>query len=390
MKRRAFLQTSGLAAASLFVPKLIQATSTPFLLDHTAGRILIVIQWSGGNDGLNTVVPFTNDIYHKLRPTLGLKKDQVLPITDDLALHPKLLALKSMYDNGELAIIENVGYPEPDRSHFRSMDIWQSASESNEYISTGWIGRILDSGKKPEYALEIDDSLSLALKGNDKKGLAIRHMKQAEALRRMTSSLEIEQHAHDQVSYLQNTLIEAQQGIDYLSAQTGKWTNQAVYPANELGQQLKSIAALINGGCTTTVYYVTMGGFDTHVAQPGTQNRLFDAYAQAIQALRTDLKATQKWKDVAILTFSEFGRRVSENAGKGTDHGTAGVSFLMGGNIKNPGLYGGLPDLENLDNGDLIYKVDFRSVYNALLTDWLKVGTDPIISKKITSIPLFV
>ncbi|MFZ4786183.1 MAG: DUF1501 domain-containing protein, partial [Flavobacteriales bacterium] len=186
------------------------------------------------------------------------------------------------------------------------------------------------------------------------------------------------------------TLIEAQQGIDYLTEQTGKWNNQAVYPVNELGQQLKSIAALINGGCSTTVYYVTLGGFDTHVAQPGTQNRLFDTYAQAVNALRSDLKATGRWNDVAILTFSEFGRRVSENAGKGTDHGTAGVSFILGGNIKNPGLYGGLPDLENLDNGDLIHKVDFRSIYNALLTDWLKVGTDPIISKKISTIPLFV
>jgi uncharacterized protein (DUF1501 family) len=390
MKRRAFLQTSGLAAASMFVPKLIQASASPFLLPDTNGRILIVIQWSGGNDGLNTVVPFTNDLYYKMRPTLGLKKDQILTLTDDLGIHPKLLVLKNMFDNGELAIIENVGYPEPDRSHFRSMDIWQSASASNEYLSTGWIGRILDSGMKPEYALEIDDSLSLALKGQNKKGLAIRHMKHAAALSRMTAALQIEHHDHDQVSYLQQTLIEAQQGIEYLTEQTGKWTSQATYPINEFGQQLKSIAALINGGCKTTVYYVTLGGFDTHVGQPGTQNRLFDTYSQAINALRSDLKSTGRWTDVAILTFSEFGRRVSENAGKGTDHGTAGVSFIIGGNIKNPGLYGGLPDLENLDNGDLVYKVDFRTMYNALLTDWLKVGTDSIISKKISAIPLFV
>ena len=392
MKRRDFLQTTALASASLFVPKLITASALDLSQASKNARILIVIQWSGGNDGLNTVIPFTDDLYYKLRPSLAIPKTQILPIGNELGLHPKLLALKDMYDNGELAVVENVGYPEPDRSHFRSMDIWHSASDSNEYVQSGWIGRILDQGLRPDAALEIDDSLSLAMKGEIQKGLAIRNINQAHklsAISKLVSSAHSE-HEHEQVSYLKETLRDAQQGIDYIYDQTGKHVSKTTYPDSELGRQLKSIGELINSGCSTTIYYVTLGGFDTHVGQPGAHNRLFDQYSQAVNALRTDLKLSQKWKDVAILTFSEFGRRVKENAGKGTDHGTAGVSFVMSGGLKNAGIYGGNPDLSTLSDGDLIHKIDFRSLYTTLLDEWLEVDSSKIISKIFGRMGLFV
>lgn len=392
MNRRNFIKTTGLASGTLFVPQLFAKSPFAFANPANDSRILVVIQWSGGNDGLNTVVPFRNDIYYKNRPKIALKRDELLPLTDDLALHPKLDIIKKLWDNGEVAVLENVGYPEPDRSHFRSMDIWHSASDSDEYINTGWLGRWLDQGRVASSAIEMDDSLSLVMKGESQKGLAIRNIDAAKKLAAIGYhiAMDIEPHEHDQISYLRNTLLEGTQGIEYVHSQSKKFASKEIYPATELGKQLKSIAELILSGCTTRVYYVTLGGFDTHAIQPFTQNTLFNQYSQAVNSFRNDLIGGNRWKDVAVLTFSEFGRRVKENAGKGTDHGTAGVSFLFGGNIKNAGLYGGLPDLENLQDGDLTHRLDFRQVYASIIEEWMKEDSEKLLFDKFSPLRVFV
>lgn len=392
MNRRNFIKTTGLASGSLFVPQLFASSPFSFANPADDSRILVVIQWSGGNDGLNTVVPFRNDIYYKNRPKIALKRDDLLPLTDELALHPKLDIIKKLWDNGEVAVLENVGYPEPDRSHFRSMDIWHSASDSNEYISTGWLGRWMDQGRNASDAIEMDDSLSLVMKGEEKKGLAIRNIDAAKKLAAIGYhiAMDHEHHEHDQISYLRNTLLDGTQGIEYVHGQSKKFASKQIYPATELGKQLKSIAELILSGCTTRVYYVTLGGFDTHAIQPFTQNTLFNQYSQAVNSFRNDLIGGNRWKDVAVLTFSEFGRRVKENAGKGTDHGTAGVSFLFGGNIKNSGLYGGMPDLENLQDGDLTHRLDFRQVYATILEEWMKEDAEKLLFDKFSPLRVFV
>lgn len=388
MKRRDFLKTSALASGALLLPDILRASANNMLA--VEDKILIVIQWSGGNDGLNTVIPIKNDLYYQYRQKIGIRASDALGLTSEVGLHPKLLALREMFDEGELAILQNVGYPEPDRSHFRSMDIWQSASASDVYWSDGWIGRMLDAGFLPQDAIEIDDSLSLALKGKIKKGLAIRDIKQAHQLASIGNHMCDGAHDHDNVSYLRTTLREATSGIDYIYSQSNKKTSTAAYPITEFGRQMKSTSELIMSGCKTRVYYLTLGGFDTHAGQPGTQNRLFQEYSQAIGALKSDLKKENRWKDVAILTFSEFGRRVKENAGRGTDHGTAGVSFIMGGSIKTPGLYGGMPKLDQLVDGDLIHEIDFRRMYATLLDDWMGVSSAKILSDNFLRIPLFV
>lgn len=391
MKRRDFIKTSALAGSSLLIPELFARTGKHALLNQSKEKILVIVQWSGGNDGLNTIVPFRNDIYYKLRPKISIKREELILLHQDVGMHPKLAPLQELLENGEMAIIQNVGYPEPDRSHFRSMDIWQSASKSNEYLDTGWIGRMLDFGGTSSDAIEIDDTLSLAMKGEIKKGLALRNLQQASALSKigMHHCEDAGTHVHDQVSYLRMTLQEATQGIQYLSQVSKKHHTTYLYPNSPFAKELKSVANLIHSGAKTTVYYLTLSGFDTHAFQPLTQNNLFNIYAQAILAFRNDLKSVNRWKDVAVFTFSEFGRRVRENAGKGTDHGTAGVSFVMGGSLLKGGLYGGMPDLTNLIDDDLRHTIDFRQIYSSLLEEWLQVESSPILRQNFEKLKLF-
>jgi uncharacterized protein (DUF1501 family) len=395
MKRRDFLKSTGLASAALFVPQFLQAMPRiPF--DGKRNKRLVVIQLSGGNDGLNTVVPYNNDLYYKSRPSIAIKKDLVLRLDNDCGLHPSLSGLRSLYDNGNLAIINSVGYPNPNRSHFRSMDIWQTASASEEYLSHGWIGRYLDSMcagcATPASAIELDDSLSLAMKGHNLKGLA---MSDIDKLHKLAHSKFIEHHVvndyvhdHPTVDYLYKTLIETSSSVDSIYAHSKTFRSMTPYPAQPLGKKMKSIAELIVGGSPTSVYYISLGGFDTHVSQPGTQQRLFNQLSQSIDAFCKDLRDNKMFDDTLIMVFSEFGRRVAENAGKGTDHGTANTVFLIGGNIKQAGRYNAMPDLTNLDNGDLKYSVDFRDIYATILEKWLDTDYTSVLGEKFNLLPI--
>ncbi len=390
INRRKFLQLGSLATGTLMLPKFLKAFEGPSLLEG-GNKVLVVLQLSGGNDGLNTVIPIRNDIYYRERPVLAIPKDKTLFLNSEAGLHPSLINLKALHDNGELAILNNVGYPNPDRSHFRSMDIWQSASNSNEYLSSGWLGRYLDaecSGcSKPTQVLEMDDMLSLALSGNQMKGIALHDPKRLFDTSQDPFFKDLlkpgnNEHAEDPTSYLYKVMSETISGADYIFQQSKLRPSTTVYPNSEIGKDLKTIASLISSDINTRVYYVSLGSFDTHVGQQAKQEKLFSDLNDAIKPFTDDLKANHRFEDTLIMSFSEFGRRVSENGSGGTDHGTANNMFLISGGLKTKGVINEMPDLSNLSEGDLIQQIDFKRVYATLLNKWLQADDYKILGRQ--------
>ncbi len=372
-----------MASTSVMMPNFLRAFSMKAL--PYDGKILVVIQLSGGNDGLNTVVPFRNDDYYSLRPTIGIAEADVLKLTDSLGFHPALSGLKDIYDQGFLTIINNVGYPNPDRSHFRSMDIWHSGSSSSEFWYSGWLGRYLDAqcnnGKPVHAVLEIDDTLSLAVKGENKNALGVTSPKM---LYDSVKNLDVVTNTNTgnaNLDFLYKTLADTKSSAQYLYDQSTIYNSKQSYPNSELGKHLKTIAELVVSGCETSVYYCEHTGFDTHFSQLGKQNNLLGQYSEAVTAFVQDLKDNGKMNDVVIMTFSEFGRRVEQNASGGTDHGTANNVFIINGALTKPGVYNETPDLKNLDQGDLIYKIDFRNIYSTILRKVLKVDDASILRR---------
>ena len=387
-KRREFLQVGSLATASLMVPRFLKAFETRQMVPP-GNKVMVVIQLSGGNDGLNTVIPVRNDIYYKQRPRLGIQKENALTLTDEAGLNPALTGFKELYDNGNVGILNSVGYPNPDRSHFRSMDIWQSGSRSDEYIYTGWLGRYLDaqcSGcDKPTQALEVDDILSLALKGENNKGLAVKDPKRLYTTSHSKYFKDINashQKGEETVDYLYKTMSDTISSAEYLFEQSRLHPSSQIYPATELGKNLKTIASLILSDINTKVYYVSLGSFDTHVNQENQQKRLFTELDNAVTAFVKDLKSNNRFDDVMLMTFSEFGRRVSQNASGGTDHGTANNMFFISGALKQKGMLNAMPDLNDLNDGDLKHTIDFKDVYATILNKWLNADDKKILGKQ--------
>ncbi len=367
----------------MLIPQFLKAYEAQAMGQTMApsGKILVVVQLSGGNDGLNTVVPFRNDIYYRERPTLAIKPENVLKLNDEIGLHPAMTPLKALYDDGLVTVINNVGYPNPDRSHFRSMDIWQTGSDSDQYLQTGWLGRYLDKTDtaRPYNALEVDDTLSLALKGERLNGLAVLDPKKLYNQTRSGLVRNLSQqhdHDHETVGYLYKTLAETVSSAEYVFDKATVRSTTVTYPAHELGNRLKTVSQLIQSGVATSIYYVSISGFDTHINQPGQQERLLKQYAEAVGVFMADLKAAGRQNDVMLMTFSEFGRRVKQNASKGTDHGTASNVFLIGGGLPSQRVLNEAPNLSDLTEGDLKYTVDFRQIYATLLRHYL--GTDDV------------
>ncbi|WP_435261150.1 DUF1501 domain-containing protein [Tenacibaculum sp. nBUS_03] len=394
MDRRKFLQRTSLATGGMFfIPQFIRAYEQNAKAIFNAKKI-VIIQLKGGNDGLNTVVPFTNDIYFNKRQKIGIRKNQLLQLNDEVGLHKSLMPLQSLYDKGYLSIINGVGYPNPNRSHFRSTDIWQTASDSNEYLQSGWIGRYLDATKsKPFAAIEVDESLSLMLKGEQQNGLAITNPKLFYQSIKQPFFKDVLEHYNTKhlnehnLGYLYNTMIDAKSSAAYIYEKSQTKASKMTYPNNVFGKQLKTIAEFINSGLETQVYYAALSGFDTHANQMNRQARLLDMYAKSIQVFVEDLEKSNALEDVLILTFSEFGRRVEQNAANGTDHGTANNVFVIGKNLKKQGMYNPVADLSNLDNnGDLNYSIDFREVYATILDKWLGVNDSKILQKKFSKL----
>lgn len=397
MDRRDFIRNSALASAAMMVPGFLKAfgigrNDSYIPPTSTTGKRLVVIQLSGGNDGLNCVVPYRNDLYYKARPSLGLKDDEIIKITDEVALNSNLHGLADLFNNGNLAIINSVGYPNPNRSHFRSMDIWQSASDENQYLYSGWIGRYLDATcdgtcAKPYAAIEIDDTLSLSLKGDNMKGLAfsrpniLQNSAQNPIIRGVANEYK-PNNDNPEVEYLQKTLAETMESADYIYQHSTTFQSQRTYPSNAFGNRLKTIAELICSGCDSSVYYISLPGFDTHVGQKGQQSRVLKTLSDGVSIFCQDLIDNNQFDNTVIMTFSEFGRRVAQNASGGTDHGTANNIYVIGGKLAKAGIYNPLPDLQNLDQGDLIFNTDFRQVYATMLENVLGVNSEKVLGKK--------
>lgn len=393
MERRDFLKRSALASSALMIPSFMQAfESTPASI--SGFKKLVVVQLSGGNDGLNSIIPYRNDLYYSSRPSLAIPKNKIIQATDELGFNEHLAPLKELYDQGYLSIINNVGYPNPNRSHFRSTDIWHTASESNQYMESGWLGRYIESkGTKSHLGIEVDESLSVIMKGEHMNGIATRNaglfrrnMEQpffSEVLNQQTD----EHLSEHNLGYLYKTMIEAKSSAKYLHEKTRTYTTTQSYPDNPFANQLKTTAEFINSGVETQVYYVSMGGFDTHVNQENKQKRLLTTYSEAMSSFIKDLEKSDTFKDTLVVTFSEFGRRVAQNASNGTDHGTANQVYVIGKKLKKAGFYNKAPDLAQLDsNGDLKHAVDFRSVYATILNNWMEVDDARILNKDFSKL----
>ncbi|QJD78558.1 DUF1501 domain-containing protein [Spirosoma rhododendri] len=401
MNRRNFLAQSALTAAgSLMIPNFLKAYELSAMGTPLApsGKILVIVQLSGGNDGLNTVVPYRNDIYYRERPTIAIPADKVLPLNDEIGLHPAMEPLRALYDDGLLTVINNVGYPNPDRSHFRSMDIWQTASDSSQYKTSGWVGRYLDSAcagkvQQPFRTIEVDDTLSLAMKGETLNGMSLLDPKKLynQTRSKLITGLSHEHpDEHQSVAYLYKTLAETVSSADYVFEKTKQKhaVSGTTYPNHELGHRLHTVSQLIQSGLGTSVYYVSISGFDTHINQPGQQARLLGQYAEAVGAFMADLKGAGRQNDVMLMTFSEFGRRVKQNASNGTDHGTASNVFLIGGGLPSRRVLNEAPNLSKLTDGDLTYTVDFRQIYATLLHDYLGADDVAILGRSFEPLKL--
>jgi uncharacterized protein (DUF1501 family) len=427
--RREFLRTTVLGGAlSWTVPAFLANTFSALQAEAAAqstqavtGRdssILVVLQMAGGNDGLNTVVPFTNDHYHRARPRLGLAETKVLKLNDELALHPNLTGFKDLYDAGQLALVQGVGYPNPNRSHFRSTEIWQTATDANQFERYGWLGRYFDNacnGADPTVGISIGRQMPQAFAAREPKGVSLDNpqnyrfippgrgrpgeARETEASFRKMNQPEEEMAenaggtvesisgavapAGSALDFLERTSLEAQVSSDTIRSIASRSQTQIAYPASQLGNSLKLVAKLIGGGMTTRVFYVSQGGYDTHTNQLGAQDRLLKDLGDSVKAFVEDMKGQGNLSRVLLMTFSEFGRRVTENASGGTDHGAAAPMFVVGNHVK-AGLLGRYPSLApgDLFLGDLKYTLDFRSVYATVLESWLKTRSETVLGGK--------
>lgn len=385
IKRREFLKISSLATASLLMPNFLKAMTFDEALNPDQ-KILIVLQFTGGNDGLNTIIPVQNDIYFKERNGIAIKN--ALTLNDEAGINPALSYFKELYDNGELSVMNNVGYPNPDKSHFRSMDIWHSASKSDEYLETGWLGRFLDEEcyrcEHPTQALEVDDMLSLALKGEKNKAFAFKDPKRLYQTSQEKYFKSLYDHHHDDetVSYLYQTLGSTINNAGYIFDKSKTKKTDQAYPNSQLGKDFKTVASLIKSDINTRVYYLSIGSFDTHVNQNERQQKLFNDINEAVKSFVSDMKSSGLFDNILLMTFSEFGRRVAQNASNGTDHGTANQMFFISGGLKKKGILNALPNLTKLNEGDLIYTEDFRKIYATILKNWLKADSSKVLGWK--------
>lgn len=363
-------------------------------------RVLLLVNLQGGNDGLNTVVPYGMPKYYQYRPTLGIPPSAVLDLNAQVGLNPALRSLKAMYDRKRVAIVQGVGYPQPDHSHFRSTQIWQTAAP-DRYERTGWLGRFLDEAQFPSdnlfnavaiapvlpEALIADRTDVPALGALGGYGLA---SDRVAANRAAFASVARDTRVPFSSPYLPVVAeIEdhAQRGAEELPKLVAGYTAQATYPATPLGRSLALAAQIVAGKTGTRILYVQHGSFDTHAGQQPTQDRLLAELADATKAFYDDLAAHGNDGRVLTMTFSEFGRRVAENASRGTDHGEAAPVFLIGGAVKG-GLYGTHPSLDTLDNGDVTFSTDFRSLYATVLERWFGRPAAGVLAGTFPTLPV--
>jgi uncharacterized protein (DUF1501 family) len=433
--RREFLGSSlSLASASLAVPAFLQ--NSAFAMHNALGelssapgvpedRILVVVQLGGGNDGLNTVVPFGMSQYYRARPAIGITERDALKLSgsDGIGLNPSMTAMREMFDEGQCAIVQGVGYPNPNRSHFKSMDIWHTADTTA--TGDGWLGRYFDAeccgfgkgesgskektakGKAGKKAQEVE--IQTRANTVNSPGIAIGRTAPLSMQGRMIKPISFEQadlfrwagqDIHDSLvdpykkiaqreiaasearpessaEFLLRTSLDAQVSSDMIRRAVAT-RPETTFPGTDIGRQLSMVSSMIRAGLKTRVYYVTHGSFDTHSEQLNRHANLLRDFAAAVKAFHDEMKAQGQAGRVMTMAFSEFGRRVGQNASRGTDHGTAAPMFLFGDMIR-PGVHGEHPSLTDLDDGDLKYTIDFRSVYASILDDWMKADSKAVL-----------
>ena len=415
--RRQFLY-SGLAMVSTVttVPTFLSRSSltladTSMRLKSKSGvpedRVLVVVQLSGGNDGLNTIVPFGSDAYYRARPGIAVAERDVIKLDTDqgIGLHPNMTDLHEMIDEGIAAIVQGVGYPNPNRSHFASMDVWH-CGDTRGGRGHGWIGKALDQSRADDQSLDcicMGSQAPLAAQGKRVKPVTFEqaelfrwaghdlHPALGDAYDRIqhpTAGLSVgpanDGRSDDPAAFIFRTAMDAQVASRRIREAVAR-RSETRFGRDPLSRQLETVAAMIRAELPTRVYYVAQGGFDTHAAQRDTHARLLGNFSSAVAAFYRELATTGHRGRVITLAFSEFGRRVRQNASGGTDHGAAGPVFLFGEHLRNPGLIGTHPSLSDLNSGDLIHRTDFRSIYTDLLERWMKMDSEAALGRQFKS-----
>ncbi|MBI2920668.1 MAG: DUF1501 domain-containing protein [Planctomycetes bacterium] len=393
--RRDFLKVAGVGTAGLAVPGwLTRALAEPAA--GASGRSLVMVMLGGGNDGLNTVAPLADPLYGKARPSLAIPKDQLLQVNDDVGFHPALRRLRDLFGEGKVSVVQNVGYAGQDRSHFRSMEIWQTAQTAG-VVRDGWLGRCLhcDDERAP-HSVSFGSEIPLALWAD---GGGVLSMENPQAFDVATD----QRHPQDRANvlrafreiygipregpaeFVRGRGLELLAQIERIRTIAQKPPSPVAYPGTGLAQGLRFIANAVEEGLGAKVYLIGLGGFDTHANQRQAHANLLTVLSEALWSFQKDLDARELAGRVVTMTFSEFGRRVAENESQGTDHGAASPLFLMGKCVKG-GVVGSAPDLGKLDQGDLMWKVDFRSVYATVLSRWLSVDPDKALGGKFEAL----
>lgn len=405
--RRDFLGLSskgiGLLAFSQFAPQfLVDSALAAAPAPEKDRSILVLVQLAGGNDGLNTLIPFEDPDYYRLRPTLGIAKDKVLRTTDTAGLHPSCTALHRLFEGGKLAIVQNVGYPNPNRSHFRSTEIWETASASDEFAATGWVGRFLDNACAGMPAAAHDPVAVHVTNGVPQSFMSAHphptfglvpgggNRRDNEETRKLLETMldgpGPTESGTGNGAFLRQTLMDTLVTERKVQQIIGAYRPEATYPGSALAASLRNVAALVAARMPTRVYFVTLSGFDTHSNQLAQHAALLAQLAEALAAFQRDLEARKLDRQVTTMTFSEFGRRPSENESRGTDHGTAAPLFVMGTAVKG-GLHGTGPSLKLERNQDLLFSTDFRRVYATALERWLACPADRVLDGRFEPIP---
>ncbi len=411
--RREFLRMTGsglgLLAFSAYAPRfLTDAAAANVPAPEKDKRILVLVQLAGGNDGLNTVVPYTDDLYYKLRPRLALQDPNALhKLNDSVAFAPPCGALADLAKEGKFAVLQNVGYPNPNRSHFRSSEIWETASDADTFLSDGWVGRYLDNCCEgapadahandpvgvhstltlPQTFFAKDPKDYFGISGNFRGNQRQRQRKDRTAFKPLLDEFAQAPATGDMGNFLSHTLMDALVTEKRVQQILDAYQTTAAYPTGPLGQSLKRVASLIAAGLETRVYFCQQTGYDNHANQLNTHQRLLGDLSDSLAAFQADLVAHGLDKQVLTMTFSEFGRRPYENDAQGTDHGTAAPLFVMSGALKQGGVIGDAPDLNIPTKGDLTYKIDFRQVYATVLDKWLETPPETVLGQKFTELP---
>lgn len=420
--RREFLRSTVLGASTTWtVPMFVERTFADLHLGARDlatqavtgkdGTILVVLQLAGGNDGLNTLAPFADDAYHKARPRLAKKEKDLIRLSDHVGLNGAMPFLGSLFKEGQLGVVQGVGYPNPNRSHFVSTSIWETADTSNR-SNTGWIGRYFDNacpGADPTVGISLNKTQPEAFGALKNPGVCLSSPElyrwihgggekaRAEEFFASLNAPEDEEapvdgasidmpaggktggiQGEDNLAFLERVAMDARVSSAKILELAAKHRTKVSYEGTPISRSLNMVSRLIAGGMPTRVYYVSHGGFDTHNQQVNSHDRLLSQLDRALKSFFADLKEQGNDKRVVLMTFSEFGRRVAENASAGTDHGRASCMFLAGAGVEG-GLFGKYPSLTDLDQGDLKHHVDFRSVYASVLEDWLKTSSKPVL-----------